>query len=81
MRFGVSWESINTDTAPQLLCITIARFTQYVVNTKAKELLCKYINAQLEAGANVELVELRSRWFSDWGHEYGLSLRRANRRY
>ena len=45
MRFGVSWESINTDTAPQLLRINIARFTQYVVETKAKELLLRYISA------------------------------------
>ena len=45
MGFGVNWESIHTDTAPQLLRINIARFTQYVVETKAKELLCRYINA------------------------------------
>ena len=45
MGFGVNWESIHTDTAPQLLRINIARFTQYVVETKATELLCRYINA------------------------------------
>ena len=26
-------------------------------------------------------MELRSRWFSQWRHEYGLSLRRPSRRY
>ena len=25
-------------------------------------------------------MDLRSRWFSDWRHEYGLSLTRPNRR-
>ena len=45
MGFGANWESIHTDTAPQLLRINIARLTQYVVETKAKELLCRYINA------------------------------------
>ena len=79
MGFGVNWESIHTDTAPQLLRINIARLTQHVVEAKAKELLCRYINAPLEAGAKqVTHVELRSRWFSDWRHEYGLSLRRPN---
>ena len=81
MRFAVGWENIKQDTAPQLLRKMIARFTQYVVKAKAKELLCRCINAQLEAGAKVEQVELRSRWFSGWRHVYGLSLRRPNRRY
>ena len=36
---------------------TIARFTQYVVEAKAKELLCRCINAQLEAGAQVEQMD------------------------
>ena len=41
-----------------------------------------YIEAQLEAGlCKVEQVELSSRWFSQWRHEYRLSLRRPNRRY
>ena len=81
MRFAVDWESIKKETAPQLLRKKIARFTQYVVKAKATGLLCWYINAQLEAGVNVEQADLMSRWFSEWRHEYGLSLRRPNRRY
>ena len=73
--------NINKETAPQLQRKKIARFTQYVINGKAKELLCRYINAQLQAGVNVEQVDLRSRWFSDRRHEYGLSLRRPHWRY
>ena len=59
MRVGVNWENINRDTAPQVLRINISRFTQYVVKTKAMELLCRYINAQLEVGAKVEQVGSR----------------------
>ena len=69
------------ETAPQLQRKKIARFTQYVIKGKAKELLGGFINAQLQAGVKVEHVDLRSRWFSDWRHEYGLSSRRPNRRY
>ena len=58
-----------------------ARFTQYVVRAKAKELMCRYLKAQLEAGVKLVQVDLRSRWFSSWRHEYGLSLRKPNRRY
>ena len=81
MRFAVDWESIRRGAAPQLRSKQIARFTQYVIRAKAKELMCKYILAQLEASVKVTQVELRSRWFSDWRHEYGLSLRKPNRRY
>ena len=75
----MGWESIKKDTAPQLRRKRIARFTQYAVKATADELLCRYMKAHLEAGVKVEHVELRSRWFSEWRHEYGLSLRRPNR--
>ena len=57
MQFAVDWENIKEDTAPQLLRTKVARFTQYVVKAKAKELLRRSINAQLEVGAKVEHVE------------------------
>ena len=50
MRFAVGWDNIKKETAPQLQRKKIARFTQYVTNDKTKELLCGYINAQLQAG-------------------------------
>lgn len=81
MRFAVDWEAIRKDTAPQLQRKKLARFTQYVVKAKAKELLCWYLKAQVEAGVNVEQVDLRSMWLSEWRYEYGLSLRKPNRRY
>ena len=80
MRFAVDWESIRKETAPQLRRNKIARFTQYVAKAKAKELMCMYLKAQLEVGVKVERIDLRSRWFSQWRHECGLSLRRPNRR-
>ena len=81
MRFAVDWERIMKETAPQLRRKKIARFTQYVVKAKAKELMCMYFKAQLEVGVKVERIDLRSRWFSHLRHEYGLSLRRPNRIY
>ena len=79
MRFAVDGENIKKETAPQLQRKKIARFTQCVIKGKAKELVCRCINAQLQAGVKVEQVDLRSRWFSNWRHEYGLSLRRHTR--
>ena len=59
-----------------------ARLIQYVVKARAKELMCMCMKAQLEAGViKVEQVELSSRWFAQWRRDYGLSLRRPNRRY
>ena len=74
---GMHQEGHSTAVAAE----KIARFTQYVVRAKAKELMCRYLKAQLEAGVKVVQVDLRSRWFSSWRHEYGLSLRKPNRRY
>ena len=82
MRFAVDWGSIKAYTTPQLRRKRIARLTQHVVKATAAEIMCMYIKAQLEAGlSKVEQVELSSKWFSSWRHEYGLSLRRPNRRY
>ena len=82
MRFAVDWESINKYTTPQLRRKKIARFTQHVVKAKAAEIMCMYIKSKSEAGlCKMELVDLSSGWFSHWRHEYGLSLRRPNRRY
>ena len=53
-----------------------------MVEAKASEIMCTYLKAQLETGVpKVDHVELSSRWFSQWRREYGLSLRRPNRRY
>jgi len=73
---------VQKDTSPQLRRKKIARFTQHVVKAKASEIMCMYLKARMAAGViKVEQVELSSRWFSQWRHEYGLSLRRPNRRY
>ena len=69
VRFAVDRGSIRKGTAPQLRPRQIARFTQYVVNTKAKELLSRYLKAQLEAGLKAEKIDLRPRWFSEWRYE------------
>ena len=47
MRFAVDWENIRKESAPQLRRKKIARFTQYVVEAKAKELMCMYVKAQV----------------------------------
>ena len=40
-----------------------------------------YAYAQLLNGEKVDVFELRARWFREWEAEYGLSMRRPNRRY
>ena len=81
VRYAVDWSSIKKNTAPEVVPKKIARFTQYVIKAKAKELLSRYVRAQVEGGVKVEAVVLRSRWFAEWRHERGLSLRKPNRRY
>ena len=43
--------------------------------------MAKYVAAQVEQGVKVEAIVLRSRWFSEWRRERGLSMRKPNRRY
>ena len=59
----------------------IARFSQSMLQTKALELMSEYVTEQLRLGTRPAAVELRSRWWTFWRKEHGLSMRYPNRKY
>eukprot|EP00959_Pyramimonas_sp_CCMP1952_P303670 6354858-Pyramimonas_sp.AAC.1 len=48
--------------------------------TKAKELLATYCSEALVRGIRPAAPQLRPRWFNRWREDYGLSLRKPNRK-
>ena len=59
----------------------LARFTASMIKTKANQLLQEYCTQSLKAGRRPLVPQLRSRWFRGWRKEYGLSMRKPNRKY
>ena len=52
-----------------------------MIVTKAKELVTSYCSEALVRGLRPAVPQLRSDWFARWRKEYGLSLRKPNRKY
>ncbi|MCP4202782.1 MAG: hypothetical protein GY769_12720 [bacterium] len=52
-----------------------------VLRVKAKSLLDEEVVACLRSGAESRPPKLTDAWFRNWRHEYGVSLRKPNRKY
>lgn len=59
----------------------LARFTQSLLVTKAKQLVSEYCVEAMKRGIKPKAPQLRSRWWSKWRRAYGLSLKKPNRKY
>ena len=81
MRYSVDWNCVAAFVALQSRRKCLARFTCSLVKTKAKQLLQLYCHECLVHGAKSVGVDLRSRWFRAWEAEYGLNMRKPNRKY
>ena len=57
------------------------RFPRSVLRAKVYQLLTDYAYASLLNGVKVNTFVPDARWFRDWQAEYGLSMRKPNRRY
>ena len=81
MRYSVDWKAVAQGVAPQLRPKRLARFTRSVLKAKAQQLLADYLATALTAGSAARGVSLRPTWFANWQKEFGLSMRRPNRKY
>ena len=59
----------------------LARFPISILRVKVDQLLREHAHASLLNGMPVRTFTPNSQWFARWCEEYGLSLRRANRKY
>ena len=82
VRYAIDWEAIHNRTA---VAVTrekcLARFTSALIKQKAIQLLADHVSASLVRGVPVRSCSLNSHWFACWRQEYGLSMKRPNRKY
>ena len=59
----------------------LGRYVSRLVRQKAQSLVADYVREHLLHGKRPAVVALRPRWFAHWRAEYGLSMRKPNRKY
>ena len=59
----------------------MARFTRGLLRQKVKQLMHDYCTQCLVMGRKVQTFQPTARWFSVWQRDYGLSMRKPNRKY
>ena len=81
IRHAIDWKSLITTNRGRGLKKHLARFPMSVLKVKVQQLLREHAHASLLNGMPVSTFTPNSQWFARWCEEYGLSLRRANRKY
>ena len=80
IRYAIDWKAWTAERRSRgKACL--ARFPRYVLRAKVNQFLEDHAYATLLNGHKVESFIPTSHWFVQWEEEYGLSLRRANRKY
>lgn len=80
MRYAIDWKQLsacNRNRGKHCL----ARFPRAVLRKKVSQLIEDFVVSALKHGERVTAIQPDSRWFRRWEKEYGLSMRRANRKY
>ena len=80
-RYSIDWKRVQQGFPKQQSNKCMARFSRALVRQKAKQLLQDYCRESLMWGVKLQTVELSARWFHNWESEYGLSMRKPNRKY
>ena len=81
MRYSIDWKAVRGSLHSGGGNKCLARFTRQLVKQKAQQLLTDYLRECLLRGQDARAVQLTPRWFSHWEADYGLSMRKANRKY
>ena len=81
MRYSIDWEAVRGSFRSGEGHKCMARFTKKLMRTKAEQLLQDYCYESLLRGLKPQSVKLTSKWWTGWQRDYGLSMRKANRKY
>ena len=81
MRYSIDWAAVHSQLRGAKRKRCIGRYTVNVIKTKAQQLLCDYVHARLCAGEKVKAPDISPRWIKEWASDYGLCLRKPNRKY
>ncbi len=77
LRYSIEWKSV--DKSNKRSCL--GRYVSRLVRQKAQSLVADNVREHLLQGKRARVVKLRSRWFAHWRADYGLSMRKPNRKY
>jgi hypothetical protein len=81
MRYSIDWHGLERQLRSGGKVKCIGRFTRSLLLTKVKQLLQNYVHECLVHGQPAQIFVPRSDWFSRFENEYGLSMRKPNRKY
>ena len=81
MRYSIDWNAVRGSFRSGEDKKCLARFTRQLVRQKAQQLLTDYFRECLLRGQEVRGAQLTARWFSNWEADYGLRVRKANRKH
>ena len=81
IRYAVDWKAVIANNRSQGLKKNLARFPRAILRVKLMQLLREHAHASLLNGVPVQSIKPDSHWFARWQEDYGLSLRKANRRF
>ena len=81
MRYAIDWKALAAKRHLPQNRRCIGRFPLTLLRRKCQQLVADYCRCCMLQGSKPAVAETRSRWFDSWMQEYGLSLRKPNRRY
>ena len=79
LRFAIDWRALIAENRSRGKKY-FARFPMAIVKLKTHQLLAEFASASLLNGETPILFKPSSHWFKRWQEEFGLSMRRANRK-
>ena len=80
IRYGIDWKQLIAENRIRGKK-NLARFPRSIIQLKVQQLLQDYAYACLLNGVPAETVKADSWWCRRWEEDYGLSMRKANRKY
>ena len=80
LRYAINWDVLAAHNRSRgKRCL--ARFPRSAIKTQVLTLLQDHAYASLVNGKDVKAFQPTTRWLRQWEHDYGLSMRKANRKY
>ena len=81
MRYAIDWREYDRQMRAQGKKKCVGRFPIPLLKLKFNQLVGDYCVNSLIAGQQPRVPLFRWEWLNRWMNEFGLSLRKANRRY
>ena len=81
IRYSVDWKACEGKASSSGQPKCLARSTRGLLREKLKQLMLDYCSQCLVRGQKATTFKPTARWFSLWQLEYGLSMRKPNRKF